>query len=198
MLSRCCREAWFLRVAGMRHSRDASPRRKIVNDALVFGLELLFLFCVIYAMITDYRWLHIPNAVSILLVAGFFPFALLAGPAFPLLAHIGVAAVVFLVLFGCFAMGWLGGGDVKLAGAIMLWMGPSLGPSFVALFALFGGVFALLLLLLRTALRQYPQIGSAPVLGKFSGWAQAGLCPYALPIGAAALCMAPAIFARAA
>ncbi len=64
------------------------------------------------------------------------------------------------------------------------------------LFALLGGAFALMLLSLRLALPHYPQIEGIAVLSKFSHWARAGLCPYALPIGVAALCVAPAIFAR--
>jgi prepilin peptidase CpaA len=167
-----------------------------LKQVLLLAFELIFIFCVIYAMITDYRRLHIPNAVSILLAAAFFPFAWLAGPAIPFWPHVLVAGAVFLLLFGFFAMGWLGGGDVKLVGAIMLWAGPSHGANFIVLFALFGGVFALMLLSLRYALLQYPRIEAIPVLSKFSRWARAGLCPYALPIGVAALCSAPAIFAK--
>ena len=167
-----------------------------MKNMLILAFELVFVFCVVYAMITDYRRLHIPNRISLVLAAAFFPFALLAGPAIPFLAHLGIAALVFLLLFLSFAFGWLGGGDVKLAGAIMLWAGPACGPSFVVLFALFGGAFALLLLSLRLALAPFPQIEAVPVLSKLSGWARAGLCPYALPIGAAALCVAPAIFAK--
>jgi prepilin peptidase CpaA len=167
-----------------------------LRDILLLALELVFIFCVIYAMITDYRRLHIPNIVSIVLALAFFPFAWLAGPAIPFWPHLLVAAAVFLLLFGFFAMGWLGGGDVKLVGAIMLWAGPSQGANFVVLFALFGGIFALMLMSLRYALSQYPQIESMAALSKLSGWARNGLCPYALPIGLSALCVAPAIFAK--
>ena len=167
-----------------------------MRDILILGFELLFIFCVVYAMITDYRWLRIPNIISIVLAVAFFPFALLAGPAIPFFAHLAIAAVIFVLLFVFFALGWLGGGDVKLAGAIMLWAGPANGGNFVVLFALLGGMLALLLMTLRFALVQYPQIEAVPVLGKFSGWARDGMCPYALPIGAAALYIAPAIFAR--
>ena len=167
-----------------------------MREILVLGFELLFIFCVVYAMITDYRALHIPNMISIVLAGAFFPFALLAGPAIPFLAHLAIAAVVFVLLFIFFALGWLGGGDVKLAGAIMLWAGPTHGGSFVVLFALLGGALALLLMSLRHALAQYPQIETVPVLSKFSDWARQGLCPYALPIGAAALYVAPSIFAQ--
>jgi prepilin peptidase CpaA len=167
-----------------------------VRTILLYAFEMLFIFCIVYAMITDYRRLHIPNIVSIVLAAAFFPFALLAGPAIPLLPHMLIAGVVFVVLFVFFAMNWLGGGDVKLASAIMLWAGPTQGANFVVLFALMGGVFALMLLSLRHALPYYPQIEMFPLFSKFSQWARTGLCPYALPIGAAALCVAPAIFAR--
>ena len=162
----------------------------------LFALQFIFIFCVVYAMISDYRKLRIPNAISIILALAFFPFAFLAGPAIPLVPHLILAVAVFLLLFGFFAMGWLGGGDVKLLSALTLWAGPSHGMTFVVLFALFGGVFALALLSLRYALLQYPQIESVAGLHKPSHWARTGLCPYALPIGTAALCVAPAIFAR--
>ena len=63
------------------------------------------------------------------------------------------------------------------------------------LFALFGGVFAIGLLALRYALPFYPFLAELPVVSKFSRLARNGLCPYGLPIGVAALCVAPAIFA---
>jgi hypothetical protein len=76
----------------------------------------------------------------------------------------------------------------------MLWAGPAHGGTFVVLFAVLGGALALFLLSIRFALAQYPQIEAFPVLSKFSGWARTGMCPYALPIGAAALFVAPQIF----
>jgi prepilin peptidase CpaA len=168
-----------------------------MKDVALYAFQVLFVFCVVYAMITDYRRLHIPNMISIVLGLAFFPFALIAGPqAVPLLPHLALAALVFLLLFLFFAFGWLGGGDVKLAGAIMLWVGPSQGAAFVVLFALLGGVLALGLFSLRHVLVQLPMIDNVPVLSKFSGWARSGICPYALPIGTAALIVAPALFAK--
>jgi prepilin peptidase CpaA len=157
----------------------------------------VFVFCVVYAMITDYSRLRIPNMISIVLALAFFPFALIAGPqAIPLLPHLALAALIFALLFLCFAFGWMGGGDVKLAGAIMLWMGPSQGANFVALFAMLGGALAFGLWSLRRAALQFPLIETVPVLSRFSSWAREGVCPYALPIGTAALLVAPDLFAR--
>ena len=167
-----------------------------MREILILFFEFVFICCVIYAMITDYRKLRIPNMVSIVLAGAFFPFAILAGPAIAIGPHLFLAGAVFILLFIFFAIGWLGGGDVKLVSAIMLWAGPPHGMNFVVLFAIFGGVFALALLSLRYALLQYPRIETVTGLGKMSRWARNGLCPYALPIGAAALCVAPAIFTR--
>lgn len=167
-----------------------------MENIFVAGFAFLFVFCVIYAMITDYRWHQIPNLVSVVLAVAFFPFAVVAGPAVPLVAHVGVAGAVFLLMFAFFAFGWLGGGDVKLTGAIMLWAGPGQGASFLVLVALIGGAIALGLLSLRTALAQFPQIETLPMLSTFSAWARAGKFPYALAIGAAALCVVPSIFGR--
>lgn len=161
------------------------------NLLLIFGF--IFVCSVIYAMISDFSQLRIPNIVSIVLLAAFAPYALLggAGAVWP---HLATGGAVLAFMFVFFAMGWLGAGDVKLLSALMIWAGPSHGAVLMMLFALFGGAFALSLLGLRSALQYYPVLAEWPVLGKFSRWARNGLCPYGLPIGLAALCVAPSIF----
>jgi Flp pilus assembly protein protease CpaA len=83
---------------------------------------------------------------------------------------------------------------VKFLSALMLWAGPQHGVLFIVLFAIFSGVFAFSLLGLRAALPYFPILADVPVVSKFSRWARNGLCPYGLPIGAAALMVAPLIF----
>jgi prepilin peptidase CpaA len=161
---------------------------------LLMVFALVFICSVLYAMISDYSRLRIPNVVSIVLVAAFAVFALMGGVG-DVWPHLLLAGAVLAVLFVCFAMRWIGAGDVKLLSALVLWAGPSQGVPFVVLFALFGGVFAVGLLALRTALPFFPILAEMPVISKFSRWARNGLCPYGLPIGAAALCVAPSIFA---
>ena len=161
---------------------------------LLMVFALVFICSVLYAMISDYSRLRIPNVVSIVLVAAFAVFALMGGVG-NVWPHLMLAGAVLAVLFVCFAMGWIGAGDVKLLSALVLWAGPTHGVPFVVLFALFGGVFAVGLLALRTALPFFPILAEMPVISKFSRWARNGLCPYGLPIGAAALCVAPSIFA---
>jgi prepilin peptidase CpaA len=165
-----------------------------MNHNLQLIFALIFVFCVLFAMISDFSRLRIPNSVSLILIAAFAVYALLGGTA-AVWPHLLAAGIVFAFMFGFFALGWIGAGDVKFLGALMLWAGPSHGIGFILLFALLGGGFALSLMGLRTALQYYPILSEYPVLDKFSRWARNGLCPYGLPIGVAALCIAPSIFA---
>jgi prepilin peptidase CpaA len=165
-----------------------------VNEKLLMVFALIFVCSVLYAMISDFSRLRIPNIVSIVLVAAFAVFALLGGTG-NFWPHLILAGVVLATLFVFFAMGWMGAGDVKLLSALMLWAGPAQGSRFVVLFAIFGGIFAMGLLALRTALPYYPILSELPVMSKFSRWARNGLIPYGIPIGVAALCVAPSIFA---
>lgn len=164
-----------------------------MDDILQHSFAVFFVFCIVFAMISDYQRLRIPNMVSIALVIGFIPYALSGGVA-DIWMHVLLAAAVLIVMFIFFALNWMGAGDVKLAAAIMLWVGPAHGSAFFIMLAVFGGIFALGLLVLRRALLYHPRLAEMPVLRKFSRWAHKGVFPYGLPIGAAALCIAPSIF----
>jgi len=60
---------------------------------------------------------------------------------------LGVALAVFLVGAVLFARGWLGGGDVKLLTAAVLWAGPAGTPALLMLTGVLGGALALFLLM---------------------------------------------------
>lgn len=164
-----------------------------MNQTVQFLFAATFVVSVMFAMVSDFSRLRIPNIVSIVLVAAFAAYVL-AGGVPNIWPHLMLAGAVFVTLFVFFVLGWLGAGDVKFLSALMLWAGPAQGVSFIVLFALFGGVFAMGLLGLRRALPFYPILSELPVLSKFSRWARNGLCPYGIPIGLAALCVAPSIF----
>src|SRR5690606_16562885 len=63
--------------------------------------------------------------------------------------HVLCALVVLAVAFGLFAMGWIGGGDAKLAAATTLWLGFGLTLPYLVYTALLGGVLTLLIPVLR-------------------------------------------------
>lgn len=58
--------------------------------------------------------------------------------------HLVAAGLAFVVLFALFALGIMGGGDVKLGTAVFLWSGPSLALPTVAIIAWAGGILAVL------------------------------------------------------
>jgi prepilin peptidase CpaA len=155
---------------------------------------LIFVASAIYAILSDYAALRIPNAVSIVLIASFALYWALGGIDSKVWYHITLAVGVLVLLFVFFAIGVLGAGDVKFLSALTLWTGPMHSAFFILTFAILGGLFALMLVVLRAVQRPFPSIAEAPVLAKLSRWARNGICPYGIPIGVAAICTAPAIF----
>lgn len=165
-----------------------------VNETVQLVFATIFVFLVVYAIVCDVTTFRIPNMISIALVVLFLPYIAFVGVP-EIWMNIAIAAVVFVALFVSFAFGWLGAGDVKFVSAITLWAGPQQGPEFLMAFGLLGGALALFLLILRSAQNTYPILATLPVLSKVCGWARNKILPYGLPIGLAALAVAPSIFA---
>jgi prepilin peptidase CpaA len=87
-------------------------------------LLLFFPGLMAFAAVSDLLTMTIPNRVSLLLIAGFFIMAILVKMPLPDIGmHILSGLLVLIVTFGMFAMGWMGGGDAKLAAATGLWLG---------------------------------------------------------------------------
>ncbi|MGN6278248.1 MAG: A24 family peptidase [Sphingomonas sp.] len=59
--------------------------------------------------------------------------------------QIGIAAIVFALFVGAFALGQMGGGDVKLIGAVALWLPFQPLASMLIMMSLIGGVLTILL-----------------------------------------------------
>src|SRR5258707_3872476 len=83
---------------------------------------LLFPALMAFAAASDLLTMTISNRVSLALAAGFLVLAILSGMGlYDVLSHIGAGAAILVVAFACFAMGWIGGGDAKVAAAAALW-----------------------------------------------------------------------------
>lgn len=110
----------------------------------------LFPAVMIAAALSDLATMTIPNRLSVVLLAGFIPAALLSGATLPTLGlclAIGLAGLVAGAAM--FALGWIGGGDAKITAAAGLWLGLSGAPSFLAFTAVAGGLFGLSVLFAR-------------------------------------------------
>jgi prepilin peptidase CpaA len=149
----------------------------------------LFPAMMAFAASSDLLTMTIANRVSLVLIAGFFAVALLAGADLnDILNHVGAAAVVLVVAFVCFACGWIGGGDAKLAAATALWFGFGHLLDYLVYASILGGVLTLAILQFRT----HP----LPRLLAGQDWAErlhregAGV-PYGIALAAAALLVYP-------
>ena len=111
---------------------------------------LLFPALMAFAAASDLFTMTISNRVSLALVAGFFILAIAGGMApYDLLTHAGAGAMMLAITFTCFAFGWVGGGDAKVAASVALWFGFAELMNFLLYASLFGGALTLLLLQFR-------------------------------------------------
>ena len=150
---------------------------------------MLFPALMAFAAASDLFTMTISNRVSLALAAGFLILALLSGMELhDLLSHVGAGAAVLTAAFVCFAMGWVGGGDAKVAAGAALWFGFGHLLDYLVCASLFGGALTLLLLQFRQWPLPSPLTGQAWLLklhAKESG------IPYGIALAIGALMIYP-------
>ena len=115
-------------------------------------LFALFPLAIAYAGACDLTTMTIPNILVVAMVAVFVALAPFAGMDWQTFAmHWAAGGIVLAGTFAFFALGWIGGGDAKLAAAGALWLGWSHTLEFLTLAAMFGGLLTLALLSFRQA-----------------------------------------------
>jgi prepilin peptidase CpaA len=142
-----------------------------------------------FAASSDLLTMTIANRVSLALVGGFVILAALSGMSgIDMAVHAGAATAVLIVAFICFARGWIGGGDAKLAAATALWLGFSHLFDYLVYASLLGGALTLLIV----------QFRHMPLPQMLAGrdWAErlhreGGGVPYGIALAAAALLVYP-------
>ena len=130
---------------------------------------------------TDLAWRIIPNrlnlAITVCAPVAWWAQGMSLWP--DVAIQIAVAIAVFIPFLLMFNFGAMGGGDVKMIGALSLWIAPSLILPFLMIMALFGGGIAAIMLV-HSRLRK-------PVLsnGDDSETAAAPEVPYGVAIAIA-------------
>ncbi len=120
-------------------------------------LMFLYVAFVLYAAWSDARELHIPNWVSLALLAAFLPIAVIADLGLETIAWHGAAGLLLLAAgFTLYALGYFGGGDAKLMAVCALWVGWDTLFLFILVVLLVGGVLSILVILLRLGLGIWP------------------------------------------
>lgn len=118
-----------------------------MTEIVLFAVFSAFL---IAAAICDFTALKVPNILTAPFAAAGTGAVVLQGPGEALMA-VGPALIVFLIGWALFALGVMGGGDGKLMAATAIWLGPFALIDFAVLIALFGGLLATAILVLRRA-----------------------------------------------
>ena len=156
---------------------------------IYFLLFALFPIGMAFAAASDLLTMTISNRLTLGLGAAFLlaaPFSGMDLTTFGL--HLAIAGAVLAIAFGCFAMGWVGGGDAKLATVIALWFGPDATVAFLLYASLFGGALTFGILMFRR--RMWPAfIVGQPWLHRLHDQ-KAGV-PYGIALAAAALLVYP-------
>ena len=150
---------------------------------------VLFPAIMAFAASSDLLTMTISNRVSLILVGSFYALALASGMSgADMLSHTGAGGIVLLVAFGCFARGWIGGGDAKLAAATALWLGFDFLMTYFVYASLFGGVLTLVLIQFR--MQPLPRMLAGQEWAERLHSENAGV-PYGIALAAAALAIYP-------
>ena len=124
---------------------------------IVFGVVVLVLVAVAVIDVVTFR---IPNGLTGALLAGFLlRFLMLDVPGSAMASSFAVGLVVLAAGFGCYARGWIGGGDAKLAATLTF----GVGLARIADFLLLAGLFGFALTLLVLSLRRFMPTGFLPL-----------------------------------
>jgi prepilin peptidase CpaA len=155
----------------------------------------IFIFLVVWAMVSDASRLIIPNWVCVGLLATYFAHALMVQGGATIVRHIVVASVVFGIGIALFLRNWFGGGDVKLLAAVGLWAGPGQILPLLLIMSVTGVALALVILYLRFSFGAIRvDAGQRSATRLLSGWVGGQVCPYGIAIGLAALLTVPVRF----
>jgi prepilin peptidase CpaA len=160
-----------------------------ISAVAALTASLCFAATTVWAGLMDLATMKIRNELVLFLLAIYAALAPLAGFGAVEIGLSAAAALSVLIgMFVFFGLGWIGGGDAKLAAVVVLWLGADQALTYVVYMALFGGVLTLALLQFRSiplpaSCRRIPWIAQLHAHGT-------GV-PYGVAIASAALFIFP-------
>ena len=156
--------------------------------AATLGL-ILFPLAMIYAGVMDLVTLTIRNVLVLAIGAAWLVLAPFAGFSLMELGwSVAIAALVFVFTFTFFALGWIGGGDAKLAAVAALWFQPQEALLFFVYASLFGGLLTAIILWMRMSMLP-ATLGRVPWIARLHD-TRTGV-PYGAAMAPAALLVLP-------
>lgn len=119
----------------------------MLNEYFHYGLLIALAIALLFAAFSDIRRRQIDNWLNGAIALGAPLFWWASGLSlWPDVAiQVGLAAGALVILAGMFALGWMGGGDVKLLAALALWVQPSWFFELLVIMALLGGLLTIVM-----------------------------------------------------
>lgn len=152
-------------------------------------LSIIFPFLMAYAAASDMLTMLIPNRVNALILGAFVLYAATAGLGWAELgSHLAAGGLTLLATFTLFALGYIGGGDAKLAAATALWFGLVDVADYLLVASILGGGLTLAILYARTF--PLPRFALRWPFALHLHDARTGI-PYGIALAAAALLVLP-------
>jgi len=153
------------------------------------AMLLFFPAAMAFAGSMDLFTMTIPNRLTFALAIAyvFLAAALGVGP-MAILLNLSCGAAVLAITFTLFSLGWIGGGDAKLAAATAMWIGWSTLLDYSLTAAIYGGVLTVALILARRVHLPIWLMGQAWIARLHD--AKAGV-PYGIALAAAAIVVYP-------
>lgn len=150
---------------------------------------IVFPLLMAFSAFADLFTMTIPNRVSLVLVAGYFALAAYVPVPLETVAwHVTCGLSILALTFVLFSLGWIGGGDAKLAASTALWFGWEHLLDYGLAASLIGGVITLIVLEMRR--RELPK--SWLSLGFVARLAEKnGGVPYGIALAIAGLLIYP-------
>ncbi len=150
-----------------------SGRTWKTDHAMLHTLSISLLpILMIVAAVSDLMSFRIPNWLTALIAALFFPMALLTGmPLAEFAWHLLAGIILFAAGFALFSVGLFGGGDAKLMAAAGLWFGTSQSLPFMVMTVFAGGALAIAVALwsLLVSIMQMQGMTATSRVGRLAG-----------------------------
>lgn len=119
------------------------------SETFIYLLWAGLAIALIAAAITDLRSRHISNWLNLGIAVGAPVFWIASGLTFwpDMIGQIGLAAIILTIFAGLFAIGAMGGGDVKLLAALALWLHWLTFLELIVIMSIAGGLLSLLMMI---------------------------------------------------
>lgn len=116
-----------------------------MHGLITYGLLAALAIALLVAAVTDIQRRQIDNWLNAAIALSAPLFWLTTGLSLGDMGwQLAIAAGALVVFAGLFAMGWMGGGDVKLLTALALWLQPYWFAQVLVVMAIAGGILTLL------------------------------------------------------